>query len=346
MLTHSTASPADRQRATAARENTQTSNAEGPQYEELWLLGQPPLWRLLEFVEAYVVGGANADRAALTDEWRAANDYYQELEHREAGIANAGDHRPLDPALAPLVAEVQAHPQFRHTYDTLPTAFAMVELDRLIVFQKHVTRTFVDRLMARIGPARDAEALFRLCLPLHPDPPRVQICQAGPHRYVFRCESTDLRYHESVMLRPEQVPSYQSFGTVAGILGIVVGFGGHFLNAIRVGNRVLLSNGYHRACALRALGVTHAPCIVQTATRVDELRLALKERVVGEAEFYFESARPPLLADFFNPRIRKVLPVRGQTHVVEVNVEVRHLAEDPLLTRQGPDSHAAVELNG
>src|SRR5882724_6854074 len=67
--------------------------------EEIWLLGLPPLGRYLEFVEGDVVDGADADRAALIDEWRVANDYYQELERSEAGIANHVERTELDPGL-------------------------------------------------------------------------------------------------------------------------------------------------------------------------------------------------------------------------------------------------------
>jgi hypothetical protein len=303
-----------------------------PQREELWLLGQPPLWRLLEFVKDEVLEGARTDRAALTAEWRAANEYYQELERREAGIATTGSHRELDPGLERLAAEVRAHAQYRESFSTLPTELGMVELDRLIVGQNHVTRTFVDQLMARTGPARDPEALFRICLPLSAAKPPVQICRANSQRYVFRCASGDLRYHQTTVLHPEQIRRYHSFGTIAGIIGVVVGYGYDFMSAVRVGKRVLLTNGYHRACALRALGVTHAPCVIQTATSGDELRTAVRARVAEQPEFYFESARPPLLKDFFDPKIRKVLPIRDQVHVVEVTVDVKHLTEDPILT--------------
>src|SRR6266511_1031753 len=56
--------------------------------DEVWLLGQPPLSDYLDFVRRWVIGGAREYRAALIDEWRAANDYYHELEQAEAGIAD------------------------------------------------------------------------------------------------------------------------------------------------------------------------------------------------------------------------------------------------------------------
>ena len=121
----------------------------------------------------------------------------------------------------------------------------------------------------------------------------------------------------------EQASGYESIGAIAGIVGLVVGFGSNFLNVVRVGKRVLLNNGYHRAVALRAAGITHAPCLIQTATRVDELQVSVKSRVADDPEFYFESARPPLLRDFFNPRFRKQLPIRACTRQIEVNFEVK-----------------------
>src|SRR4051812_25405623 len=58
------------------------------EFEEMWLLGLPPLPRYLSFIEQDGAKGEAADRARLVDEWRMANDYYLALERHEAGIAN------------------------------------------------------------------------------------------------------------------------------------------------------------------------------------------------------------------------------------------------------------------
>ena len=84
---------------------------------------------------------------------------------------------------------------------------------------------------------------------------------------------------------------------------------------------MLLHNGYHRAYALRAAGFTHAPAVIQTVTRRDELALVAAQKVVDEPAFYFAAKRPPLLKDFFDPRISKVLPVRRMERLIEVSFE-------------------------
>jgi len=291
--------------------------------EELWLLGQPPLRKYLDFVEDMVIDGAAASPAALAEEWRTANDYYHELEEREAGIADGIEYRDLDPALAPLAAEVAADPRYRCTFDTLPTSFGMVELDRLVLCQIHVTRNFVDSLKARLGAAPDPETLFRFCIGLGPSEAPVQISRLGSTRYLFRSDSLDCRFHESALLRPDQICDYHAFGQVVGVVGVVVGFSTNLLNVIRDDKRLLLHNGYHRACALRELGIRHAPCLIQTVTRRDELDLIAKDHVAEDPKFYFLARRPPLLKDFFDPRICKVLRTHKMTRMIEVNVEAR-----------------------
>ena len=69
----------------------------------------------------------------------------------------------------------------------------------------------------------------------------------------------------------------------------------------------MLHNGYHRACAIRAMGVTHAPCVITPVDTQDELEVIAKSAVAKSPELYFKSHRPPLLRDYFDPKIRKSL---------------------------------------
>jgi hypothetical protein len=48
-----------------------------------------------------------------------------------------------------------------------------------------------------------------------------------------------------------------------------------------------------------------------------------KSIVANDPGYFFNAPRPPLLKDFADPRIRKVLSIRKMSHVIEVNFEVR-----------------------
>jgi hypothetical protein len=295
--------------------------AGGNARDELWLLGQPPLRDYLDFVHESVEGGADMDPRTLCDEWREANDRYYELEKREAGLADTAECLELPAAMRPLAEALAAHPHFRVACDCLPTSFGMVELDKLIVYQPHVTLPFAEALLARLTPLPDAAGLFRFCQPLERRDPPIRIRRLGERRYQLVSDSTDFRVHKPVLLRPDQIVGHESFGPVAAVVGVAVGFGSNFFSVIRSDSRLLLHNGYHRAYALRAAGLTHAPAVIQTVTRRDELALVASQTVVDEPAFYFAAKRPPMIKDFFDARISKVLPVRRMEKLVEVSFE-------------------------
>ncbi len=299
------------------------TNVEEKFLDEIYLLGQPPLEEYLRYVRKRVVDG---DSKAALKEWRQANEYYRALKESEAGIADEIEVLDLDPSLAPLVEEQLDDPRYRNTFDDLPGHYAMVELDRLVISQFHVTRQFTDKQQARLGPAPDAEAVFRFCQPPAASQAPVKVRRIGSQRYIFSSESTDFRPHDPVLLRPDQISDYETFGHVSNIVGLVVGFGSNYLSAIRYDSRLVLHNGYHRAYALRALGITHAPCIVKTAADADELEIAAGRSVADHSDSYFQSRRPPILKDFFDPRLSKVHRIRNTVSMIEVEFEIREYA--------------------
>lgn len=291
--------------------------------EMLWLLGQPSLDEYLSFVQEKAVGGKAMPANLLADEWRAANDLFFELEKSEAGAADGADCLPLPPELEPLADALRADPYYTSTFDTLPTEIRMVELDRLMVSQKHIASVFSAERARVLGATPTPEALFRFCLPLDRPNPPVRIQRLAANRYLFSSGSTDLRAHNPILLDRNQIAGISSYGPIAGAVGLLVGFGSNFLTAIRSEERMVLHNGYHRAYTMRALGITHAPCIVETVTRTDELNLAASERVSDAPAFYFRSKRPPMLRDFFNPLLVKRLAVKPLETVVEVEFKLK-----------------------
>ena len=291
--------------------------------QTIWLLGQPSLERYLTFVRDQTVDGQHAKRMDLVNEWREANDYYYDLEQNEAGLADEINTRPLDPGLRPIIDEIIADQRFQHTFDSLPAQFEMVELDKLIVSQLHIDITHGDRLKARIGADADDAALLRFCQPLDRNEAPFTVRRTGKNRYSFWSDSSDFRFHEAALLGPEQLNGTGAVHPYSGMLGLLVGYSSNFLSVIRSDNRYVLHNGHHRAHALRELGYTHAPCIVQTVTRLDELNIVASHDVVETPAHYFKAARPPLLKDFFDPKIQKLFHLPPIRRVVELSFDIK-----------------------
>jgi hypothetical protein len=289
----------------------------------VWLRGQPHLEDYLAFYRKKVIGGDKVDQRMLTARWREANDLYHQLEEEEGGIADTIACRPLDRRLAGLAAKLEANQWFRRSFDNLPYSIELVELDKLIVSQIQVENGFSRGIAARLGPKPTPAQLFRFCLPLERELAPVKIQRLSSNRYQFSSPSSDFRAHDPVLLRDLALGEFSLSGPAAAHFGISVGFGSNFLSAIRSGSRVVLQNGYHRAHALRSAGLTHAWCVVEEVTRKDELRLSATEEVLADPAFYFLAKRPPILRDFFDPRIAEEVLTKPTDCLVEIEINVR-----------------------
>ena len=169
------------------------------------------------------------------EEWQAARAHVLRLEVDEAGIA---DHPPITslplPQYEPLLTELLRDPLVRYNFNTVPTDIAQVPLDRLVVYQKHIDLGFVGRLREQLGPTPDEARIFRMCLPYdHPQPP-VQWSAARQDSFVFVSPSNDLRFLGAMPLQAGNVTGLAPPGALVGVIGIAVGFGTNFLNAVEM----------------------------------------------------------------------------------------------------------------
>ena len=152
--------------------------------EHVFLVGRPPIGEYLGFVQGLAINGHAVDLGELTEEWRKANDHVRALETTEAGIADAPPMRELPPDLAALATELMQNPMFRRVFRFVPSRIALVELDRLMVFQKNINLRYVEELKARLGHAPSPASTFRLALSLdRVEPP---VCRLRRRRAVDR----------------------------------------------------------------------------------------------------------------------------------------------------------------
>src|SRR5437879_6537951 len=253
---------------TGASTPIQSDGAQDAVAENLHLIGRPTLKGFLRFVTKHAVNPPG--EGVLIEEWQAAHECVRILEKEEAGVADGPPMTRMGSEYEPLLIEFLKDPLVRHGFNTVPTDVAIVELDRLVVYQKHIDVTHAGRLEARLGPAPSEEQVFRTCLPYdHPQPP-VKWSRVHENRFVFMSPSNDLRFLGTMELPSAQIANYPPPGDLVGVVGIGVGFVSNLLNAIYAENRLILNNGSHRAYALRKLGITHAPCIVQHVSSRDE----------------------------------------------------------------------------
>lgn len=290
--------------------------------DHVFLVGRPSLRGYISFVTDLAVDGPSADPHKLTADWRAAQAEVQVREKNEAGIADNAPILPLPESVHGLRDELQRDPLYHHAFDLLPSEVAIVELDKLVVYQKHINLAFTRRLRERLGAQPDEASVFRTCLPFDHPRPQARWMKVHSNEYLFLSPSNDIRFLGPMMLEPHQITGVAPRGALIGVVGLAVGFGSNFLNVIHAENRLVLNNGSHRAFALRELGFTHAPCIVQHVGSREELRAVASSDLRRNPDLYLRHPRPSMMRDYFDPALHRVIPCVRRLRQVKVRFSV------------------------
>ncbi len=294
--------------------------------EHAYLMNRVKLDDFLDYMTSWPVGAEQMDREELAQEWRSASDAMRRLRRLESGSVDNAPVEPLPDYLEPLTAEVHSDPYFRNAFADAPATIGVVDLERTIASQLLVNISLVRKLMEQLGPEPTPETVFKFCLPYdHPQTP-FRKGRIGEREFAFVSDSCDLRFLDAVMLRPEQISDYRASGPIAGIIGLVVGYGSNYLSAVQVKERLILINGNHRACALLGLGIGQVPCIVQKVPGPEQLDSMVPSAVRRDKDFYLKNPRPPVIKDYFNPALAKTVFLAQSAR--EIRVGYSHESRD------------------
>lgn len=306
----------------SAAPNTSGVDTPEPQQdfdETLYLTGRPALRDFLRYVKNHAVDPP--DEGVLTEEWQAAHEVVRTLQKEEAGLADNPWIHPVS-LDNKLLLEFIRNPLVKNSFNTVPTEVAYIDLNQLVVYQRHVDLTFVRQLRKKVPSTLTEEDLFRVCLPDHQPQTPAKWSRMHHNTYVFVSPSNDLRFLGVMPLQPDNIQDYPPPGNLVGVLGLGVGFGSNFMNAIYAEKRLILNNGSHRAYALREMGITRVPCIVQHVSSREELKVLACTAVTDAPNFFLKDARPTMLNDYFDPRLHKVMAVNRRIRQITVKFDV------------------------
>lgn len=294
-----------------------------PETLERHLLGPRHLQDLLDHVASLGTQHPSADRTTLAERWRAALRIYEKLAQSEAGIADGPAIRALPKAMGRHIERLVALPGVQRTFDTVPVAFGMVELDKLVISQYDMTQAVVDRIINANARPLSPQRLAELCLPLKPPPANFHLASQRDDEFTFIADAHDMRFLDARVVPAASLQLDHVMGHPQAVVALSVGFSANLLNVVRYNDRLVLNNGHHRAHALRQMGLTHAPCLIQPCASMDDLQQAATSEICDNADLYFSAPRPPLLRDFDNPLLTLEVPSPSLRRVVTVTVDVK-----------------------
>ncbi len=289
--------------------------------EYAYLIGAPPIEEFLGFIKTRAEED-RTDLGQLSDAWRAAARCRGEIEASEAGFADGAEVLPLPPRLRALAEHELQDPGARRSLERLPSYWALVDLDQLVVHQRCIDLEFMGHLAARLPECPTEEQIFHFAAGLTPDPPNILVTRSE-HVFTFASPSSDLRILETTLLDPRSIAGYHAPGRAAHVVAVAVGYGVNFASAFRIQGRLLLHNATHRAAMLHGRGIRKMPCLVREVSSEEDLALIGATDVRQSLHLYLRSRRPPRLSDFFDPRLRVIVKVPFATRLAHVQVSTQ-----------------------
>lgn len=258
---------------------------------------------------------------SLANEWRTANARIRELEASEGGVADGASVEPIPQAMQSLAHLVTGNTRLVDSFGIIPFQLGVVDLDSVVVFQKQVNLSYARELARALPDSTDQQGLFKFAFSLDRPDPRVMVARIGPAAYSFTSPSNDFRVLDFPSLTPDQLLGYDPSGKPIALPAAALGYGFNVVSVVQYKGRLMLANGSHRAYALYEAGIKRIPCLIQCATLDEEMAMMFPQ--LGKSlDTYFGARRPPMLKDYFDPRLRRVIQVPRKVHQIRVNLQV------------------------
>jgi hypothetical protein len=294
-----------------------------PAERMLVLNGQPTVQDFVRNVKRSAIDGYNEDDVLLAREWNRARDHMRELEVTQRGFADAATVAPLPHSMNEIAESEPLDAETVRSVQLLPYRWGLVELDRMVIYQKGIDLSYAERVQASLPSRLTDEQVFRIAMGNSCDHPPVDVTTVDGNTFVFTSPSLDLRILSATPFNPTGKQPPNLFGHATAALGVFVGYGSNLLQAVHLHDRLLLMNGTHRAYVLRSSGVTHVPCLIQYASTRDDLDVVASLEIKSGFDRYFMAKRPPVFKDYFDDHLRKIIPVRRRKRVLQVQVTIQ-----------------------
>lgn len=279
------------------------------------LVGYMPRDQALQVIHGGAAIQPGADISGPLSEWERIR---QDVAHRP----------PIeieDPTIAlPSTYAARAH-EFANRADVqqtfAPLDWSVVAIDLSKPILSYQTLVHSDDSIQRVSGVdiTNPSALFDACLP---EGEKVELPGGfDPTQNAFTISSLNPNLRIASF---EVVETPLPQGLSKRIIGFSLSLGGSHVQICEYRNRWMIRDGYHRLFGLMARGATIVPCVLIKARTFEETG-AGRPGFFGFEALYSE--RPPLLADFQDPRyslevttpaVRKVVRVRAEEFVVPV----------------------------
>ena len=251
--------------------------------------------------------------------WEEATELLRQIEKQESGIADNCETFDISSG---LIEGIKLNPAVTSTFSKHVIEFKMVEIDKVIAVQRQVLLDYVDQLVKKIPKNPSEDDLIKFCLIPEQYAPFPKPTSVGSDTLYFTSPSGDFRFLGGY-LKKELTEEDTKITKIGGIpthaIMLFVGYGASPMNAYSVNGRVILTNGFHRAYALRKKGIKKIPLILKKIGNADlEFPSDIHKL---KKDYLLKHPRPILVKDFFNEDLVREFKKKPTTNVLKVKWE-------------------------
>ena len=236
----------------------------------------------------------------------------------------------LDEHQLPAIREIKARPTFARYYDTVDDyQFALVPIVALLAPQWFADMDYVREVSSQVNESSSLEDLVHFTMAEG----RVTEPIVSGAQVIFQSPRPDLH--------ADQVPTVREVAPGEFEIVIRAGSRPNYVQVASIGDRLLLTNGVHRVCALHLHGHTATPCLLRRVNRVEDTGLNLQTTLFRPD--LFGGTRPAQVIDFFNEEVAVPLKMRSTHHVLRIGIGAE-LIRVPAVSGPDPVQSRAQEL--
>ncbi len=234
--------------------------------------------------------------------WRRFDQHRQTL-----SAIPAGRVEPLPTSLAGVEASIRQRTTYRQYYESVADyVFSSVPIESLVAPQWFADVDYIDELAGKLAPDLPAEEQLRFAL----SEGRIHQPIVTGSQVLFTSPRRDLH--------ADQVPIVRQVGD--GEFEIVVRAVSrpNYVQVAIIENRLLLTNGVHKVCALYKAGFTHCYCVAREVHNLSETGLNTQTSLFRDP--IFTGPRPASVVDFLNSTTAVPLYIRSMFQILQVAV--------------------------
>jgi hypothetical protein len=237
-------------------------------------------------------------------------DLWRRFDHARAQLEPVlqGQFEPLAEDLADAERSIRRRSTFKEYYEAVADySFGTVPIASLLAPQWFADLDYIDEMAAKLSSGLSPDEQLRFAL-----------SEGSIHQPII-AGNTVLFSSPRRDLHADQVPRVTQ--TAEGEFEIVVRATSrpNYVQVAVIGDRLVLTNGVHKVCALHKAGFTRCYCVARQAHNLVETGLNVQTTLFRDQ--IFGSVRPAIVTDFLNALTAVPLQMRSMNQILQIAIQ-------------------------